>query len=104
MISGFVEDDSLPANELFALQSKRPLYTFRRQGKPITIIDSQKQMAWLEPLNLGKRRFRETGARTNDRTILAGAAYTLEHNLQSGDTRRIARTTPSRRTRRATVR
>src|SRR5260370_23468301 len=100
MISGFVEDDSLPANELFALQTKRPVYTFRRQGKPITHIDSQKQMAWLEPLKLGKRRFRETGAGTNDRAIFAGVADTLEHKLQSGVTRRIGLSTRFRVTRR----
>jgi len=89
MITGFVESDSLAANELFALQSKRTLYTFRRQGKPITVLHSQKQMARLEPLNLGKRRFRETGTGTNDRTIFAGVADTLEHKLQSGVTRRV---------------
>src|ERR1700756_4149896 len=89
MITGFVESDSLSANELFALQSKRPLHTFRRQGKPITVLHSQKQMARLEPVNLGKRGFRETGTGTDDRTIFAGVADTLEHKLQSGVTRRI---------------
>jgi hypothetical protein len=81
MISSFVEDDALTADELFALQSKRTLHTFRGQDEPIAILHSQKQVARLEPFNLGKSGLRETGAGSDDCTILARVADTFENQV-----------------------
>jgi hypothetical protein len=84
MISSFVEYDALTAHELFSLQSKRMLHTFRGQGKPMAILHSQKQVARLEPFNLGESGFRETGASSNDCTILARVADAFENQVQRG--------------------
>jgi hypothetical protein len=89
VISHFVEDDALTANELLALQAKWPLHTFRCQGKPITVLHSQKQVSRLEPLNLGKSRLGETRAGSNDCTIFARVADPFENEFQHRIARRI---------------
>src|ERR1700730_8691977 len=89
MVSSFVEHDALTAHELFALQSKRTLHAFRGQGKPIAILNSQEQVARLESFSFGKSGLRETGAGSNDCTILARVADTFDNQIQCGITRRI---------------